>query len=300
MAERFDYMDKYGKDLGRLLGISGFPALVTKIRNLKGEDRTFAGVEVRRIQEVARKKRIVPSDDSTVKKIRDIGNKAAHRQGIKRKQGERQVELLDDMLRSIVNSKLAGKSKIAKESNSGKTFLHSSAANMTNNNSQKSPSAKAKSSARAPIQKQDSKNTEKPVQKQNSKTKARQVNSSTQKPKVKSIPQLIPTPKRQFFVVLAKGKQYKIYQDSFTLGRDICSNSDLKNLLTKNTGVSRKHLTIKRTGDEILIKDHSSTNGTVANGDKISGVFSTRVKLPAKIQLGNKNTTGVEIEVRNG
>ncbi len=80
-----------------------------------------------------------------------------------------------------------------------------------------------------------------------------------------------PTPKdrdRAYLIVLAGssvGEMYKITDQSTVIGRG--QQADIQVI---DEGISRRHAEIMHRGDEIIIRDLGSTNGTYCNGDKIS------------------------------
>jgi len=80
-----------------------------------------------------------------------------------------------------------------------------------------------------------------------------------------------PTPKdrdRAYLIVLAGssvGEMYKITAESTVIGRG--QQADIQVI---DEGISRRHAEIKHEGEQILIRDLGSTNGTYCNGEKIT------------------------------
>ncbi len=64
------------------------------------------------------------------------------------------------------------------------------------------------------------------------------------------------------------GKVYPIMKNEVIIGRD--PNADI---LVNDAEVSRHHAVIKLTGEGYTIEDLGSTNGTVINGDRLSGPY---------------------------
>ena len=69
--------------------------------------------------------------------------------------------------------------------------------------------------------------------------------------------------------------------------------SDLAQLVLKDEGLSRLNTTVFRDGDEILIVDENSTNGTFVNGERIFGA-PRPLKDRDEITLGNHTNIFVE------
>ena len=94
-----------------------------------------------------------------------------------------------------------------------------------------------------------------------------------------------PTPKdrdRAYLIVLAGasvGEMYKITAESTVIGRG--QQADIQVI---DEGISRRHAEIKHNGEEIVIRDLGSTNGTYCNGDKIGEHVLTDGD---KIQVGS-------------
>ncbi len=62
------------------------------------------------------------------------------------------------------------------------------------------------------------------------------------------------------------GEQTVSLDDELTIGR-----TDQSQLVLTDSGLSRKNTTFFRDGDDILVVDEGSTNGTFLNGDQIDG-----------------------------
>ncbi|MBK7932578.1 MAG: FHA domain-containing protein [Pyrinomonadaceae bacterium] len=62
------------------------------------------------------------------------------------------------------------------------------------------------------------------------------------------------------------GEQTVSLDEELTIGR-----TDISQLVLADSGLSRKNTTFFRDGDDILVVDEGSTNGTFLNGDQISG-----------------------------
>lgn len=76
--------------------------------------------------------------------------------------------------------------------------------------------------------------------------------------------------------------------DELSIGR-----SDSAQLVLNDSGLSRLNTTIFRDGDEILIVDENSTNGTFVNGERIYGA-PRPVNDHDEIRIGNNTTIYVE------
>ena len=94
-----------------------------------------------------------------------------------------------------------------------------------------------------------------------------------------------PTPKdrdRAYLIVLAGasvGEMYKITAESTVIGRG--QQADIQVI---DEGISRRHAEIKHEGENILIRDLGSTNGTYCNGEKIT---EYQLSDGDKIQVGS-------------
>jgi diguanylate cyclase (GGDEF)-like protein len=94
-----------------------------------------------------------------------------------------------------------------------------------------------------------------------------------------------PTPKdrdRAYLIVLAGasvGEMYKITSESTVIGRG--QQADIQVI---DEGISRRHAEIKHEGENILIRDLGSTNGTYCNGEKIT---EYQLSDGDKIQVGS-------------
>jgi hypothetical protein len=91
----------------------------------------------------------------------------------------------------------------------------------------------------------------------------------------------------QLIVVGSKRRPYPLAKDVLTIGR-----VDTLDIVLSDPGVSRKHAEVRREGDEWVVVDLSSTNGTVVNGQP---VHRHRLASGDRIEVGE--TT---IEFREG
>ena len=93
------------------------------------------------------------------------------------------------------------------------------------------------------------------------------------------------------------GERTVSLDDELTIGR-----TDLSQLILGDTGLSRKNTTFFRDGDDVLVVDEDSTNGTFLNGSKISGAPKL-VRNGDEISIGSSTRIRVEFEdefVRSG
>jgi FHA domain-containing protein len=68
----------------------------------------------------------------------------------------------------------------------------------------------------------------------------------------------------ELVVVGSKRRPYPLAKDALSIGRlDSCD------IVLSDTGVSRKHAEVRREGDEWVIVDLNSTNGTIVNGTAV-------------------------------
>ena len=68
----------------------------------------------------------------------------------------------------------------------------------------------------------------------------------------------------ELVVVGSKRRPYPLAKDSLSIGRlDSCD------IVLSDAGVSRKHAEVRREGDEWVVIDLGSTNGTVVNGQPV-------------------------------
>ena len=68
----------------------------------------------------------------------------------------------------------------------------------------------------------------------------------------------------ELVVVGSKRRPYPLAKDVLTIGRlDTCD------IVLSDPGVSRKHSEVRREGDEWVVVDLSSTNGTIVNGQPV-------------------------------
>ncbi len=77
-------------------------------------------------------------------------------------------------------------------------------------------------------------------------------------------------------------------EDEITIGR-----TDLSDVVIDDDGLSRKNTTFFRDGDDTLVVDEDSTNGTFLNGTRLAGAPRI-VKSGDKITLGNGTSIRVE------
>lgn len=68
----------------------------------------------------------------------------------------------------------------------------------------------------------------------------------------------------QLIVVGSKRRPYPLAKDILTIGR-----LDTGDVVLSDPGVSRKHAEVRREGDEWVVVDLSSTNGTIVNGQPV-------------------------------
>lgn len=98
--------------------------------------------------------------------------------------------------------------------------------------------------------------------------------------------------KVSFHLVVRRGPQphqsYEITQEVTTLGRDIASD-----IVMNDRETSRHHLRLLRSDDSVAVEDLGSTNGTFANGKRISGL--TPLQDGDMIGLGETVILGFEI-----
>jgi hypothetical protein len=82
----------------------------------------------------------------------------------------------------------------------------------------------------------------------------------------------------ELVVAGSKRRPYPLAKDALTIGRlDSCD------IVLSDAGVSRKHAEVRREGDEWVIVDLESTNGTVVNG---KGVRRHRLAAGDRIEVG--------------
>ena len=98
--------------------------------------------------------------------------------------------------------------------------------------------------------------------------------------------------KVSFRLVVRRGPQphqsYEITQDVTTLGRDITND-----IVINDRETSRHHLRLLCSDDSVAVEDLGSTNGTFANGKRVSGV--TPLQNGDMIGLGETVILGFEI-----
>src|SRR5512139_2871532 len=83
-------------------------------------------------------------------------------------------------------------------------------------------------------------------------------------------------------------KEVRLENGRTTLGR-----GDVDHRI-EDEGLSRLHASIYRDGDRIWIVDENSSNGTLVNGDQVSG-SGTPLRNGDSIQIGNRTTLHVRI-----
>jgi two-component system cell cycle response regulator len=87
---------------------------------------------------------------------------------------------------------------------------------------------------------------------------------------------------RAYLIVLAGasvGEMYKIAKESTVIGRG--NQADIH---VVDDGISRRHAEIVHTGDEMLVRDLGSTNGTFCNGERVT---EQTLQDGDKIQIGS-------------
>jgi pSer/pThr/pTyr-binding forkhead associated (FHA) protein len=67
-------------------------------------------------------------------------------------------------------------------------------------------------------------------------------------------------------VLEVEGQRYSVNADSIVLGRS--SEADI---VVDDTGVSRRHLEIRRSQGRVYAVDLGSTNGSYVNGERVNG-----------------------------
>ncbi|MBK8149644.1 MAG: FHA domain-containing protein [Acidobacteria bacterium] len=73
--------------------------------------------------------------------------------------------------------------------------------------------------------------------------------------------------------------------------------TDASSVVIDDAGLSRKNTTFFRDGDDVLVVDENSTNGTILNGEKLVGAPKI-VKNGDEVKLGNGTTIRVEFETK--
>ena len=81
------------------------------------------------------------------------------------------------------------------------------------------------------------------------------------------------------------GQSIEINKDIFAIGKDEVNN-DFS--VTDNSAVSRKHATIRHVGQDIVIEDNNSTNGTFVNGARVAKGQSAVIRDGDVITLANE------------
>lgn len=82
--------------------------------------------------------------------------------------------------------------------------------------------------------------------------------------------------------------------EELTIGR-----TDASDLVLADSGLSRKNTTFFRDGDDILVVDEGSTNGTFLNGDQIGGPARI-LRNGDELKIGSSTRIRVEIEEEGG
>ena len=90
------------------------------------------------------------------------------------------------------------------------------------------------------------------------------------------VPPFILTPDDQFYLVLNAGRDdervYPLQADQVTVGRDLSND-----IVVQDPEVSRWHVRLARATSGYTVEDTGSTNGTMINGQRLSGVQPLRI-----------------------
>jgi pSer/pThr/pTyr-binding forkhead associated (FHA) protein len=81
---------------------------------------------------------------------------------------------------------------------------------------------------------------------------------------------------------------YPITEQILYIGREEASDVPGIRIRAQSTGVSGKHCTIQLSGQDIVLKDHS-THGTFVDGNRVTG--DTILELGQIIQVGTSDET---------
>ncbi len=103
---------------------------------------------------------------------------------------------------------------------------------------------------------------------------------------IQDIPELIEEKKPVYEIVFG-GEAIELSSGTFAVGR-----GENVSIQVPDSGVSRKHLQIIVTDDEIIVEDLNSTNGTFINGKQINAF---KVTEPVSINLGSSK---IEIRIK--
>ena len=103
---------------------------------------------------------------------------------------------------------------------------------------------------------------------------------------IQDIPELIEEKKPVYEIVFG-GEAIELTSGTFAVGR-----GENVSIQVPDSGVSRKHLQIVVTDDEIIVEDLNSTNGTFINGKQINAF---KVTEPVSINLGSSK---IEIRIK--
>ncbi|MGA0130953.1 MAG: FHA domain-containing protein, partial [Candidatus Nanopelagicales bacterium] len=103
---------------------------------------------------------------------------------------------------------------------------------------------------------------------------------------IQDIPELIEEKKPVYEIVFG-GEAIELSSGTFAVGR-----GENVSIQVPDSGVSRKHLQIVVTDDEIIVEDLNSTNGTFINGKQINAF---KVTEPVSINLGSSK---IEIRIK--
>lgn len=103
---------------------------------------------------------------------------------------------------------------------------------------------------------------------------------------IQDIPEIIEE-KKPVFEIIYGGEATELTNGTFTVGR-----GENMSLQVPDSGVSRKHLQIIISDDEIIVEDLNSTNGTFINGKQIT---AHRITEPVSINLGSSK---IEIRIK--
>ncbi len=81
--------------------------------------------------------------------------------------------------------------------------------------------------------------------------------------------------------VRAEGRSALLRDTEFVVGR-----SSYCSLILDHPSVSRLHASLKPLGDQIVLSDLGSTNGTFLNNNRLEGSVETSVRLGDQIRVG--------------
>jgi predicted component of type VI protein secretion system len=83
-------------------------------------------------------------------------------------------------------------------------------------------------------------------------------------PPVPAEPEPEPEPPREIFTLSVDGKTHELLKERVVLGRS--RDADIR---VADLNVSRKHAEVRQRGDECVVVDLGSTNGTLVNGKRV-------------------------------